>query len=137
MKSKSPRTLLIIASIFTIVMAIPHFFVPFIFPWEQLIDGLYSPIKWALFAMNIFYSFLLLWAGVLSFICAIKPNISQSIYHWINGGIGLFWLIGAIYEIIIPFPINEARWILPCMAFFISILYGVSIVKYNKPQDGG
>ncbi len=84
--------------------------------------------------MNIFYSFLLSWAGVLSFICAGKPNISQSMYNWITGGIGLFWLIGSIYEILIPFPIYEARWVLPCMAIFIGILYGVCILKYNRKR---
>lgn len=127
-----PSKLLIIASVLTIFMAIPHFFVPFIFPWEQLVEGLYPPVKWALFAMNLFFSFLLLWGGLISLIATLKWTKTQGIRYWIYGGIGLFWIVGAIYEIFVPFPIAEARWVLPGIALCISCLYGVSIFTYKR-----
>lgn len=130
--NKKGKALLVIASILTIMMAIPHFFVPFIFPWERLIKDLYPPIKWALFAMNFFFSLLLLWGGLLTLISTLKWTITRRMRYWIHGGMGLFWLVGAIYEIVFPFPILEAMWVLPAIAFCISLLYWIAVFLYKE-----
>ncbi len=132
MNPKTHKKLLITASALTIMMAVPHFFVPFIFPWDELITGLYPPIQWALFAMNFFFSLLLLWGGILSLVSTLKWTMTKSMRYWIHGGLGLFWLIGAIYEILVPFPIVEAKWILPIIAFMISCLYVMAVFLYKE-----
>lgn len=118
----------LIASALTIITALSHFFVPLIFPWEQLIEGLYPPIQWALFAMNYFFSLLLLWGGILTIFAELKWKTVKGIRKYIVGGMTLFWLVGTIYEFIFPFPIMEARWILPGVSFIIFCLYGVSFI---------
>ncbi|WP_066495766.1 hypothetical protein [Abyssisolibacter fermentans] len=122
------RLTCIIASVLTIMMGILHFFVPFIFPWERLIRQLYPPIKWALYAMNYFFSLLLLLGGILTLVAEFKWRMVNGIRKCISGGMGLFWLAGAIYEIIYPFPIKEARWVLPGVAFIIFCLYWTNII---------
>ncbi|GAA0179590.1 hypothetical protein SH2C18_24310 [Clostridium sediminicola] len=122
----------IIASVLTIVIGISHFFVPFIFPWESFIKELYPPIKWALFAMNYFFSLLLLLGGILTLVAEFKWGMVKGIRKCILGGMGLFWLAGSIYEVIYPFPIMEARWVLPGVALVIFSLYGISLISIKK-----
>lgn len=131
--NKRTKRLLITASVFTIMMAVPHFFVPFIFPWEQLVSDLYPPVQWALFAMNLFFSLLLLWGGIITLVAALKWTMSKSMRYLIYGGMALFWIIGSIYEIFVPFPMIEARWVLPIIALCIGCLYGIALFS-NKEQ---
>ncbi|MFW6015155.1 MAG: hypothetical protein ACOCRK_01810 [bacterium] len=127
-KNQKSKKLIVIASILTILMAVPHFFVPFIFPWESLTKELYPTLKWALFAMNFFYSLLLLWGGLLSLNAILRWRISNEIKYYLFGGLGLFWLIGAIYEIIYPFPIEGAKYIMLLFALLISLLYVIGML---------
>ncbi|MEA2021519.1 MAG: hypothetical protein U9N08_03495 [Candidatus Caldatribacteriota bacterium] len=129
---KLARLSCIIASTLTIMIAVSHFFIPFIFPWGSLIEELYPSIKWALFAMNYFFSLLLLLGGVFSLVAEFKWGRVKGIRKCILGGMTFFWLAGTIYEIVYPFPIIEARWILPGVAFIIFCLYGLSIIIIKK-----
>ena len=121
-----------IASIITILMGISHFFVPFIFPWTDVAKDMYPPIKWALFAMNFFFSFLLTWGGILSLVSLHKWYENRGVNFGVIGGLGLFWFVGAIYEILYPFPFEVVRWVLPSIALLISFLYGISLYFYVK-----
>lgn len=119
----------LVASGLTFVMGLSHFVVPYLFPWEDHIAGLYAPIGWALLAMNFFFSFLLTWAGILTYI----SYYHRALRKWIVGGMAAFWVIGGLYELIIPFPVREAQWILPIVSFSISVLYFV--VLYLDKRD--
>lgn len=130
--NKLSRLSCIIASVLTVVMGLSHFFVPFIFPWERLIEELYPPIRWALFAMNYFFSLLLVWGGLLTLVTEFKWRSVKGLRKCILSGMGLFWLLGTIYEIIYPFPIKEARWVLPGVGFVISCLYVISIIIKDR-----
>lgn len=125
---KLPKILNITASVFTIFMGVSHIFVPFVLPWQDHLDNLYAPITWALYAMNFFFSILLAWGGILTLIAFTSRNFRK----WINGGIAAFWIIGGIYEVIYPFPIAEARWVLPIIAFFIAILYVIALFMQSS-----
>jgi hypothetical protein len=114
------------------MMAVPHFFVPFIFPWEELVRGLYPPVKWALFAMNFFFSLLLFWGGLLSLAAVLKWKMTPGMRYWIFGGMGIFWALGAVYELIVPFPMPEAKWVLPGIAFVNACLYGTALLHLRK-----
>lgn len=132
-KPKQPsRVFGIIASVISVIMGLSHFAVPFVFPWESLINGLYPPIQWALFAMNFFFSLLLLWGGLLTLAAALKWQINARMRVWIFGGMGLFWCIGAVYEIIFPFPMKEAAPVLPAIAFVEALLYWLYILFNNN-----
>lgn len=117
------RLLNLIASSFTVLMGFTHFFVPYFFPWDQYLTDVYPPISWALFAMNFFFSFLLTWAGILTFI-SLKY---QAMRRFVIGGMGAFWIAGGIYELIVPFPLAEAKWILPAISFSIAVLYVIAL----------
>ncbi len=108
-----------VASLMTVLMGLSHFFVPYLYPWEQHLEGINPAIVWALYAMNFFFSFLLTWGGILTFISYSTGQLKQ----WIVGGMTAFWVVGGFYQLVVPFPIAEARWILPLVAFTIAILY--------------
>lgn len=120
----------IIASVLTVLMGFSHFFVPAFLPWQEFTAELYPPISWALYAMNFFFSFLLTWGGILTFVSYGHTDLRK----WIVGGMALFWITGGFYQLLIPFPIAEARWFLPIIAFTISIMYLVVLFLKEKEE---
>lgn len=118
------------AAISTIFMGISHLFVPFLLPWQEHLEMLYEPITWALYAMNFFFSILLAWGGFLSWSALSSKRYSVRI----NGGMAVFWVIGGIYEIVIPFPIAEAKWALPAISFTIASLYIAALIRYSHAE---
>lgn len=44
------------------------------------------------------------------------------------------WIIGAVYEIVVPFPAPGASWALPLFSLMVAVLYvvGVSAVPANS-----
>lgn len=125
---KTAKSLNMAAALMTIFMGVSHIFVPFFLPWQDHLKTLYEPITWALYAMNFFFSILLAWGGFLS----ILAWSSKRFRKWINGGMAAFWVIGGIYEIVIPFPIAEAKWVLPIISFSIAGLYIVALILNSR-----
>ena len=115
----SGKTLNSCASLLTIIMGFGHFFVPVFLPWEEHLQLTYPPLSWALYAMNFFFSFLLTWGGLLTFVFFQK----QTLRLWIVGGMALFWAASAVYLLVIPFPLPEARWVLPVYSLLVAGLY--------------
>ena len=117
------------AGIFSAVMGLFHFFLPYFFPWQQRISEIYPPVQWALFATNFFFSFLLLWGGFLTIIAILQWEENRWLRYSILGGMGLFWVVGALYELVVPFPVAVVRWILPGFSSSVAFLYILAILQ--------
>lgn len=124
-------TLNLVASVLTVLMGFSHLFVPLFLPWEQHVSEVYAPISWALYAMNFCFSYLLTWGGILTYI-SYKHN---HLRKWIVGGMASFWIAGGFYQLLFPFPLAEARWILTIIAFAISILYLAALFINEKEEE--
>ncbi|UNC92098.1 hypothetical protein [Candidatus Contubernalis alkaliaceticus] len=119
------------ASVLTFFMGFSHFFVPLFLPWEQHAADLYAPISWALYAMNFSFSYLLTLGGILTYVSFNHIAIRK----WIVGGMASFWIAGGVYQLVIPFPLDEARWILPVISFVIAILYLAVLFPLEKVEQ--
>ena len=115
-----------------------HFFLPVLYPWEQHVEQLYEPIRWALFATTIFFGVLLLWGGLLTIAIAAATGVPVRVVGWVAGGMASFWLVGAAYEIAVPFPAPVAEWALPVFSGLVASLYLVGLwLRTRLDHSGG
>jgi hypothetical protein len=120
---KLRKTLLVIAGSSSSAMAAFHFVLPHVFGWERFVNNIPSPIRWALFSINVFFSTLLLWGGVTTIIAALNERGSTLLSYCIFFGMGVFWIIDASYQIIYPFPQEIMRWVLLGFSISVALLY--------------
>lgn len=123
------RLLLYAAGGLSSLMALFHFLIPYVYPWEQHVGDLYPPVRWALFAINFAYSCLLLWGSLLTLLVIRRPCRDALLAGSILGGIAGCWLAGALYELIVPFPVDGVRWVLPTFALMTGLLYLVPLIE--------
>jgi hypothetical protein len=105
------------------LMGVAHFVLPVIYPWETHVEGLYPPVRWALFATTVFFGILLVFGGLLVVAVARSPQLSLRFAIGIVGGMAAFWVLGTIYEVLVPFPDPVARWPLPIFSMAVALLH--------------
>jgi hypothetical protein len=104
-------------------MAAFHFALPSIFDWDRFASALPTPIRWALFAINAFFSMLLLAGGLASVGLARRQRPATAVL-WI---MVLFWAFSAGYQMLRPFPMAGIRWVLLGFALATSALYALTL----------
>ena len=118
------RGCLLIAGIMTAAMALYHFRLPYIWNWEKFVTNIPSPIRWGVFSINFFLSFLLLGGGVLTILASLKKTKKDLVSYGVLFSMGLFWIVNFLYQIVIPMPAPpKIRSILLVFAALLVTLY--------------
>jgi hypothetical protein len=85
-------------------------------------------VRGALFASTIFFGLLLLWDGLLVVALARRSDVPPTVERWVFGGRGAFWLAGAVYEVLVPFPAPVADRLLPAFSLVVAGLLSVGLI---------
>lgn len=122
------KKLLQFGAIQTMLMAIYHFFLPYQFQWKSYLSEDIPTINWALFALNDYFSFLLLLlSGTVLYYLRIKQGEKQTI-QILAYLLLLFWAFSGIYQAIRPMPVPQnlafLSLLLPGIALFNSLVFG-------------
>lgn len=120
---KVRKTCLVIAGFASTAMAAFHFVLPHIFGWSRFVNNIPSPIRWGLFAINVFFSVMLLGGGVITIIATLSDRGKTLLSYCIFSGMGVFWIINASYQIIYPFPVPIMKWVLLGFSIVVTLLY--------------
>jgi hypothetical protein len=115
-----PSRLLVVGGVLSALNGAAHFALPILYPWGEHVAGLYEPLRWALYATTVFFGVLLVLAGALTVAVARAPDVPRRVVVWVAGGLAAFWVIGAAYEIAIPFPAPIASWALPVFSLGVA-----------------
>lgn len=99
-RSTIVKPLLLTAGIASGGMALFHFVLPDVFQWPRYMSGVPDSIVWGMYAINAFFSFLLLLGSAATIRFALSPTRDRSVV-W---GMALFWAFNAAYQIVRPFP---------------------------------
>jgi hypothetical protein len=120
-------------------MAGYHFALPFIWGWGRHVGDIPATIRWGLFAINVFFSFLLLAGGVLTGVAARKLSRGAPPDHGAVIAMAGFWSLNLLYQIIIPMPLPARLWplqvVLPGYAALTLLAYliGLRALRTNRP----
>ncbi len=101
---------------------VAHFALPLYFPWEEHVRDLYEPVRWALYATTVFFGVVLLLAGLLVVAVARSRDLTPPFAQGIVLGMAGFWVVGAIYGVVVPFPDPYAAWALPIFSLLVALL---------------
>ena len=125
---KLRKTCLVVAGLASCAMAAFHFALPHVFGWARFVNNIPSPIRWGLFSINVFFSALLLWGGVITIITALSERGSTLLSYCIFLGMGVFWIINTSYQIIYPFPDVIMRWVFLGFSISVALLYILGVL---------
>ena len=132
---------LLAAGILTAGMALYHFGLPFMFGWGG--DLAREPmLRWALFSINAFFSFLLLAGGTITVAIARGPGPRERTHRWVLVGMAGFWAFNATYQVLAPMPLPPRlaglHWVLLGFAVLVLALYAISLARpRSTPNEGG
>ncbi len=88
---------------------------------------------WAIFAMNVMLSFLMLYGGLATIFIALKSDGFGATARFVTRGMAVFWLLNAAYQRVRPppFPVPlRIGFLAP--AIFLSLLYAVALFAGRK-----
>lgn len=91
-------------------MAGYHFGLPFIWHWSRFVGNVPATIRWGIFSINAFFSFLLLAGGVLTGVAARTLSRGASPDRGVLIAMAGFWSLNMLYQIIIPMPLPARLW---------------------------
>jgi hypothetical protein len=100
------KALLLTAGVASAAMAAFHFFLPTVFQWSRYMATVPTSIRWALDAINAFFSTLLLLGSIATIRVALSPR-QDTMIIW---GMALFWLFNIAYQLLWPFPQRAVSW---------------------------
>jgi hypothetical protein len=120
------RTLILVAGSASAAMGAFHFFLPGLFGWGRFTDALPAEIRWALYAINAFFSLLLL-AGGLASMAPVRDPSADAIANWPAWTMTVFWVFNTAYQLAWPFPAPRIRWVLIGFALAVTILYAAGL----------
>jgi hypothetical protein len=123
--------LLVTAGVLSALNGAAHFVLPVVYPWAEHVEGLYEPVRWALYATTVFFGVLLVFGGVASVAVALWHDVPWRVVLLVGGGMAAFWLIGAVYEILVPFPAPVAAWVLPVFSAIVALLYLAGLWRHR------
>jgi hypothetical protein len=113
---KIVRALLMTGGLSSAGMAVFHFFLPDVFQWSRFMATVPASIVWGMYAINAFFSFLLLLGSVATIRVALAPAQDRAVV-W---GMAIFWGFNVVYQVIWPFP-KRSVW-LATLAFAVTML---------------
>lgn len=116
------RAVIEVAGWLTAVNGATHPVLPFYFPWDTHVDELYEPLRWALYATTVFLGVALTLGGVLLVAVARSRDLPPPLARAIIVGAATFWLVGAVYEVVEPFPAPAAAQALPVFSAVVAAL---------------
>jgi hypothetical protein len=139
--------MLLVGGGMSVAMALYHFFLPFQFHWAKFVEQIPAQIRWSVFALNFFFSDLLLVIGLIVLATAwnLRPSQSVNLGQPVEprqpvrlvqplalvavGGAASFWLVNFGYLMVFPFPVPASlyavKWGLPSFAAASFLLHGV------------
>ena len=100
MPSTSRSLTLLISGVLSAAMGLFHFFLPRVYSWQAYLGHTPAELRWALLALNCFFSLLLLCAGVSAIASWWRPalGVSSSLT------LAAFWCVNVTYQWLVPPP---------------------------------
>jgi hypothetical protein len=125
--SRRGTGLLVTGALLSALNAAVHFVLPVIYPWDALVDGLYAPLRWALYASMFFFGLLLLLASILTLLLARVGDAPPRYLAAVAGGMAVFWALATAYQLMVPFPLPVAAWALPAFCGLTALLHAAGL----------
>jgi len=129
--------LIVMGGLLSALNGVAHFVLPVYFPWGAHVADLYAPVRWALYATTVFFGVLLALGGLLVMAVARMPELPSQFVTWVVASLAGFWIFGAGYEIVVPFPAPVARWALPAFSATVAALLIVGLWLRPKSAHAG
>src|SRR6266480_3150622 len=131
-RSRTATIALAFAASSSCLMCAYHFFLPSMFHWDRFVTKIPDAIRWGLFSINFFFSFLLLAGGIMTFIALRQLHRSLAPDRGVLIAIGGFWLANTLYQLFIPMPLPPKLWLLHVVlvgyAVVTTVAYGGALV---------
>src|ERR1700704_4865330 len=130
-RSRTATIALAVAASSSCLMGAYHFFLPSMFHWDRFVTKVPGAIRWGLFSINFFFSFLLLAGGILTFVALRRLHRSLPPDRGVLLAMAGFWIANTLYQLIIPsrFRLNSGC----CISFYwdmeSSRLWPISLVS--------
>jgi hypothetical protein len=119
MHATSRSLTLMISGALSAAMGAFHFFLPRIFSWEAGLRHADPELRWALFALNCFFSLLLLCSGMTAIASWWRPELGVSS----SLTLAAFWCVNVAYQWLVPPPWPRAIALtLLAFAVFVAVL---------------
>ena len=135
-RSRTATIALAFAASSSCLMGAYHFFLPSMFHWDRFVTKVPGAIRWGLFSINFFFSFLLLAGGILTFVALRRLCRSLPPDRGVLVAMGGFWLANTLYQLFIPMPLPPKLWVLRVVlvgyAIVTAIAYGVALGALRK-----
>jgi len=136
-RKRIASTALAIAATGSSAMGAYHFFLPSMFHWDEYVKQIPSAIRWGLFSINVFFSFLLLAGGILTFVTLRALRRSSHPDRGILFAMSGFWLLNTLYQVLIPMPLPASMWplrvVLVGYAVLTMLAYVVGLQALREP----
>ena len=115
-----------IAGIASLSMGAFHLVLPQVFGWGPYVDTLPPAIAWGVYAINTFFSVLLILGAWLS----LRARIDSDAARLVSLGMCAFWVVNAAYQVVRPFPTPRSlvavRWSLLAFPVIVAACYGAA-----------
>ena len=135
-RSRTATIALAVAASSSCLMGAYHLFLPSMFHWDRFVTKVPGAIRWGLFSINFFFSFLLLAGGILTFVALRRLHQSLPPDRGLLVAMGGFWLANTLYQLFIPMPLPPKLWLLRVVlvgyAIVTTIAYGVALGALRK-----
>jgi hypothetical protein len=123
------RGMLLLGGGMSVAMALYHFFLPVQFHWAKSVGATPAILQWSLFALNFFFSWLLLVVGLAVLAAGWSLARNRPLALVVVGGAASFWLVNFAYLLICPFPMPASMYVvklgLQCFAAACCLLHGL------------
>ena len=130
-RSRTATIALAVAAASSCLMGAYHFFLPSMFHWDRFVSKIPGAIRWGLFSINFFFSFLLLAGGILTFIALRRLHRSLPPDRGVLVAMGGFWLTNTLYQFVVPMPLPPKLSVLHVVlvgyACVTTIAYGAAL----------
>src|SRR6266446_4098094 len=127
-RSRTATIALAVAASSSCLMGAYHFFLPSMFHWDRFVTKVPGAIRWGLFSINFFFSFLLLAGGILTFVALRRLHRSLPPDRGVLYAMAGFWLVNLLYQLIIPMPLPAKLWLLHVVLVGYAVLCTLAYV---------